>query len=332
MAYPTASRWTCKGNVFATGPGGVLVYAPDGTLLGRILTGVPTANVAFGEDGSTLFITANHRVLRLRTKTRGMPLPVVEVIRISQRRGFHAFTPTLDRIDHRCACSWHLVGTAAFARTRRACWSIPAAPAIATSPFPRRSRRSRRSATKAGYVVDTSEDPEVFTAENLARYKALVLVSNSTDPKKPESEWFTGAKRDALQGFLKAGKGVVGLHAAADSHYHWGWYGQMIGGYFERHPKGTPKGTVTVVDAKHPATAKLPKTLERNDEWYYYKDFDPTVRVLITIDPKTIGEGEADVNPNPLVWCHDFGGGRVFYSGLGHTNESWSEPYMVDAA
>ena len=48
---------------------------PDGTLLGRILTGVPTANVAWGEDGSTLFITANHRVLRLRTRTQGMPLP-----------------------------------------------------------------------------------------------------------------------------------------------------------------------------------------------------------------------------------------------------------------
>jgi gluconolactonase len=63
------------GNVFATGPGGVLVYAPDGTLLGRILTGVPTANVAWGEDGSTLFVTANHRVLRLKTRTKGVPLP-----------------------------------------------------------------------------------------------------------------------------------------------------------------------------------------------------------------------------------------------------------------
>ena len=59
----------------------------------------------------------------------------------------------------------------------------------------------------------------MFTAEKLAPYKAIVLVSNSTDPKKPESEWFTGARREALQGFLKAGKGVVGLHAAADSHY-----------------------------------------------------------------------------------------------------------------
>lgn len=183
---------------------------------------------------------------------------------------------------------------------------------------------------KAGYVVDASEEPDVFSAEKLAGYRVLVLVDNSTDPKNPDSEWFTGTRREALQGFLKAGKGVVALHAAADSHYNWGWYGQMIGGYFERHPKGTPKGVVTVVDARHPATAKLPRTLERNDEWYYYKDFDPTVHVLITVDPATIGEGQPDVNPNPLVWYHNFGGGRVFYSALGHSNESWSEPYMVN--
>jgi len=75
---PDGMKVDVNGNVFATGPGGVQVYTPDGTLLGRILTGVPTANVAWGEDGSTLFVTANHRVLRLRTKTRGMPLPVAK--------------------------------------------------------------------------------------------------------------------------------------------------------------------------------------------------------------------------------------------------------------
>jgi len=72
---PDGLKVDVHGNVFATGPGGVLIFAPDGTLLGRILTGVPTANVAFGEDGATLFITANHRVLRMRTKTHGVPLP-----------------------------------------------------------------------------------------------------------------------------------------------------------------------------------------------------------------------------------------------------------------
>ena len=84
--------------MFATGPGGVLVYAPDGTLLGRILTGVPTANVAFGEDGATLFITANHRVLRMRTQTRGHAAAGRRSKQFSQRRGFHDFTPTVDRI------------------------------------------------------------------------------------------------------------------------------------------------------------------------------------------------------------------------------------------
>jgi gluconolactonase len=73
---PDGMKVDVRGNVFATGPGGVFIYAPDGTLLGRILTGVPTSNVAFGEDGATLFVTANHRVLRLRTHTRGVPLPV----------------------------------------------------------------------------------------------------------------------------------------------------------------------------------------------------------------------------------------------------------------
>lgn len=59
------------GNLFATGPGGVLVFAPDGTHLGTIETGVPTANCAWGEDGQTLFITANTALLRVRVKTRG---------------------------------------------------------------------------------------------------------------------------------------------------------------------------------------------------------------------------------------------------------------------
>ena len=75
---PDGLKVDVHGNVFATGPGGVHVFAPDGTRLGRIITDVPTANVAFGEDGSTLFITANHRVLRLRTRTQGVPLPVAK--------------------------------------------------------------------------------------------------------------------------------------------------------------------------------------------------------------------------------------------------------------
>jgi gluconolactonase len=60
------------GNVFATGPGGVLVLSPKGEHLGTIVTGVPTANCAFGDDGSTLYLTANDMLCRLRTSTKGL--------------------------------------------------------------------------------------------------------------------------------------------------------------------------------------------------------------------------------------------------------------------
>ncbi|MFN0087666.1 MAG: SMP-30/gluconolactonase/LRE family protein [Blastocatellia bacterium] len=59
------------GNLFATGPGGVHVFAPDGAHLGTFDTGVPTANVAFGNDGSTLYITANTALLRVKLTTKG---------------------------------------------------------------------------------------------------------------------------------------------------------------------------------------------------------------------------------------------------------------------
>ena len=60
------------GHVFAAGPGGIHVFAADGTRLGRIVTGVPTGNLSWGEDGSVLYIAANHRILRVPTKTKGL--------------------------------------------------------------------------------------------------------------------------------------------------------------------------------------------------------------------------------------------------------------------
>ena len=59
------------GNVWTTGPGGVLVISPAGKLLGRLRTGEPTANCGWGEDGSVLYITANMFLLRLKTQTKG---------------------------------------------------------------------------------------------------------------------------------------------------------------------------------------------------------------------------------------------------------------------
>ncbi len=64
-----------KGNIFVTGPGGIFIAQADGTLLGRILTGKASANCTFGEDGHTLFVTNHDRLLKLRTKTKGLQRP-----------------------------------------------------------------------------------------------------------------------------------------------------------------------------------------------------------------------------------------------------------------
>jgi gluconolactonase len=68
---PDGLKVDSKGNVFATGPGGVLIFTPEGKLLGVLETGVPTANCAFGDDGSTLYIAADKSLARIKTKTKG---------------------------------------------------------------------------------------------------------------------------------------------------------------------------------------------------------------------------------------------------------------------
>lgn len=69
---PDGMKVDKDGNLFATGPGGVLVFSPEGKHLGTFDTGVPTANVAWGDDGSTLYITANTALLRVKLNTKGL--------------------------------------------------------------------------------------------------------------------------------------------------------------------------------------------------------------------------------------------------------------------
>jgi type 1 glutamine amidotransferase len=182
-------------------------------------------------------------------------------------------------------------------------------------------------AAKRGLRVVASEDPSVFSAGSLKRFGAIVLLSCTTDPKKPDSEWLVGDRRDALQQFVRNGGGIVAIHAAADSHYNWPWYGRLIGGHFERHPQGTPRGTVTVVAPADPIVRGLPRTASRVDEWYYFDDYDPVSKVLITLDPQSIGE--KDINPNPIAWTREINSGRIFYTAMGHTKESYSEPFFL---
>ncbi|MFN3388186.1 MAG: ThuA domain-containing protein [Allosphingosinicella sp.] len=185
----------------------------------------------------------------------------------------------------------------------------------------------RALGAREGIEIVASEDPDVFSAAGLSGYDAIIFLSTSTKKDDPSSEWFQGGRRDALQGFVRNGGGIVGIHAASDSHYHWPWYVKMIGGHFISHPEGTPEGALRVVDRDHPATKGMDATMRRVDEWYYFGDYNPETHLLVTLDPASIGE--KDVNPNPVSWAHEYEGGRVFYTAMGHTTETYQDPNFL---
>ncbi|MFD4966563.1 ThuA domain-containing protein, partial [Streptomyces sp. NPDC058417] len=168
------------------------------------------------------------------------------------------------------------------------------------------------------FTVTATEDAGVFTPSGLSGYEAVVFLSTTGDVLNP-------AQQTAFQAYVDGGGGYFGVHAAADTEYDWPYYGQLVGAYFKSHP-AIQQATVRNVDRGHPATAHLQPTWTRTDEWYNYRTNPrPGVRVLQTLDESTYSGGEMGAD-HPITWCHRQGNGRSFYTGLGHTAASYSDP------
>ncbi|MEH6306844.1 ThuA domain-containing protein [Olivibacter sp. CPCC 100613] len=165
-----------------------------------------------------------------------------------------------------------------------------------------------------GFSVEHTEDASVFTEDNLKKYKAIVFLSTTGDI-------LNDAQQKAFEHYIQQGGGFVGVHAAADTEYEWPWYNKLVGAWFLSHPK-QQEATILVLDKNHPATKHLADTWRRWDEWYNYKDINPETNVLMKLD-ETSYEGGKNGDNHPIAWYHEFDGGRAFYTGLGHTKESY---------
>ena len=120
----------------------------------------------------------------------------------------------------------------------------------------------------------------------------------------------------------------MGIHAAADAEYEWWWYGKLVGAYFRSHPQ-QQDAVLRKVNAFAPAKEdKLPTEWKRWDEWYNYNKISPDITVLYNLEETSYKGGENGAN-HPITWYHDFDGGRSFYTGLGHTNKSYSDPLFL---
>ncbi len=169
-----------------------------------------------------------------------------------------------------------------------------------------------------GLDVDATEEPEAFTPAALDGLRVVVFLSTSGDV-------LTDDGRAALDAWVRAGGGFVGVHLAAGTESDWAFFGTLLGARFTRHPD-FQQAVVTVEDQRHPATAHLPAQWPFSDEWYEF-DTNPrgAVRVLASVDERCY-EGGTMGPDHPLAWCHENCGGRSFYTALGHDTAAYADP------
>ncbi len=184
--------------------------------------------------------------------------------------------------------------------------------------------------SEQGIETDVSDQPSVFTRENLQQYDAIVF-SNSNN------EGFdTDAQREAFQEYIRSGKGFAAIHSANATERQWPWYWAMVGGKFIRHAPHQ-EFDVVVTDPNHPSTSHLPARWTISDECYYSFQLNPDIHVLLSADMTTIEDEGKDEYPGetfgerfPLCWCHQFEGGRQWYTALGHDPEFYEDPLFVE--
>lgn len=181
-------------------------------------------------------------------------------------------------------------------------------------------RAVRDLGAQNGFAVDTTEDASAFSDANLRRYAVVVFLlttGNVLDDRQ----------QAAFQRYIRAGGGFVGVHSAADTEHEWAWYGNLVGAYFKNHP-AIQRAVIEVADARHPSTVGLPRRWTRTDEWYNFAS-NPrrAVRVLATLDETTYSPGDGAMGADhPIAWAHEYEGGRAWYTGGGHTAETYAEP------
>jgi hypothetical protein len=192
---------------------------------------------------------------------------------------------------------------------------------------------------EAGHRVARSDDPDEAAEQLVGEDRPDALLINALrwrmhgdryDPWRERWAYTTPpATRAAIDGFVRAGGGLVGNHTASICFDDWDGWAEVLGGAWDwarssHPPLGPVRATRTTVGADHPVTAHLPDVLDLVDEVYGDQRLVPGVEVLATARR---GPEDAD---QPVVWVHRHGQGRVVYDGFGHDVASITDPHHAE--
>ena len=172
--------------------------------------------------------------------------------------------------------------------------------------------------------VVATEDLSFLSADRLRDFDAVFFFTSGELPISDQQ------KADLLEFVRSSGKGFGGAHSATDTFYTWPEYGELIGGVFDGHP-WTQEASIDVEDGAHPASQALTPSWNLLEEYYQFRNFSrDRVRVLMTLDTRSVDPHANGVNRTDedfaLAWVRDYGEGRVFYTALGHFEQTWRDP------
>ncbi|MEQ6119096.1 ThuA domain-containing protein [Reichenbachiella sp. MALMAid0571] len=179
----------------------------------------------------------------------------------------------------------------------------------------------KKLGSQHNFAVDATEDASWFNEDNLKNYSAVIFLNTTGDV-------FDYYQQADFERYIQAGGGFVGIHAATDTEYEWPWYGRLVGAYFNGHP-AVQKATINVNHShKHPALEGIPESFTKEDEFYNFKNINPNLNVLMTIDENSY-KGGTNGDNHPVTWYHDYDGGRAFYTEFGHTDQTYVNPEFL---
>jgi len=177
-----------------------------------------------------------------------------------------------------------------------------------------------------GIETEVTDSPDLFTSGRLVGFDGIVFSNSNNEAFNSEEQ------REAFQAFIRSGKGFAGIHSSTGSERDWPWFWAMQGGLFLRHPP-LQEFEIRVIDKQHASTAHLPEIWKWEDECYYIHHLNPDIHVLLAADLRTVEDELKDEYPGttfgdyiPLAWCHNFEGGRQWYTALGHKIEYYEDP------
>lgn len=171
---------------------------------------------------------------------------------------------------------------------------------------------------ETNWNINFSEESTDFSSENLAKYNVVVFLNTT-------GNLFNDQQKKAFKKYIANGNGFVGIHSASNTEEQWPWFTDMIGATFRDHPRVQKAKVLVNLYNEHPAIKHLNKEEFFKDEWYnFQKPVAKHVNVLASVDESSYKGKKMNTN-HPITWYHHYDGGRIFYTGLGHTNNSYKD-------